>query len=152
MVSNYLAHSRYNTLTSTAKHLSFHLFSFLFTNKPHKTLTLQREKNFNYPEATIINIWGFFCYQYLNLELWVLLETYCYKIRMCAKSLLSVTLWTVARHTPLSMGFSRQEYWSRLPFPSPGDLPNPGIKPVSFMSNTLAGCSLPLPQPVNCIL
>ena len=60
MVSNYLAHSRYNTLTSTAKHLSFHSFSFLFTNKPHKTLTLQREKNFNYPEATIINIWGVF--------------------------------------------------------------------------------------------
>ena len=38
---------------------------------------------------------------------------------------------TVAHQTPLSMGFSRQEYWSGLPFPSPGDLPNPGIKPVS---------------------
>ena len=41
---------------------------------------------------------------------------------------LFATLWTVAHQTPLSMGFSRQEYWSRLPFPSPGDLPNPGIK------------------------
>ena len=39
--------------------------------------------------------------------------------------------WTVARQAPLSMGFSRQEYWSGLPFPSPGDLPNPGIKPKS---------------------
>ena len=39
--------------------------------------------------------------------------------------------WTVARQTPLSMGFPRQEYWSGLPFPSPGDLPDPGIKPVS---------------------
>ena len=38
---------------------------------------------------------------------------------------------TVARKTPLSMGFSRQEYWSGLPFPSPGDLPNPGIEPRS---------------------
>jgi len=38
-------------------------------------------------------------------------------------------LWTVARQAPLSMGFSRQEYWSGLPFPSPGDLSNPGIKP-----------------------
>ena len=42
-----------------------------------------------------------------------------------------MTPWTVAQQAPLSMGFSRQEYWSRLPFPSPGDLPNPGIKPRS---------------------
>ena len=42
-----------------------------------------------------------------------------------------VTLWTVACQAPLSMGFSRQEYWSGLLFPSPGDLPNPGIKPTS---------------------
>ena len=37
---------------------------------------------------------------------------------------------TVAHQAPLSMGFSRQEYWNGLPFPSPGDLPDPGIKPV----------------------
>ena len=42
-----------------------------------------------------------------------------------------VTPWTVSCQPPLSMGFSRQLYWSRLPFPSPGDLPNPGIKPGS---------------------
>ena len=51
---------------------------------------------------------------------------------MCVKSLshvqLSVTPWGVAHQAPPSMGFSRQEYWSGLPFPSPGDLPNPGIK------------------------
>jgi len=40
-----------------------------------------------------------------------------------------VTAWTVARQAPLSVGFSRQGYWSGLPFPSPGDLPDPGIKP-----------------------
>ena len=39
--------------------------------------------------------------------------------------------WTVACQTPLSMGFSRQEYWSGLPFPSPGNLPDPGIEPGS---------------------
>ena len=39
--------------------------------------------------------------------------------------------WTVAYQAPLYMGFSRQEYWNGLPFPSPGDLPNPGIKPRS---------------------
>ena len=49
-----------------------------------------------------------------------------------AKSCLSLaTPWTVARQAPLSMGFSRQEYWSGLPLPSPGDLPDPGIEPVS---------------------
>ena len=42
-----------------------------------------------------------------------------------------VTLWTVAHQAPSSMGFSRQEYWNGLPFPSPGDLPNPGIEPRS---------------------
>ena len=52
---------------------------------------------------------------------------------------LFVTLWTVAHQAPLSMGFSRQEYWSGLPFPSPGDLPDPGIKPTSLTSPALAG-------------
>ena len=49
------------------------------------------------------------------------------------------TSWTVAGQAPLSMGFPRQEYWSGLPFPSPGDLPNPGIKPESVASSALAG-------------
>ena len=44
---------------------------------------------------------------------------------------LFATQWTVACQAPLSMGFSRQEYWSGLPFPSPGDLPDPGIEPWS---------------------
>ena len=43
----------------------------------------------------------------------------------------TATPWTVAYEAPLSTGFSRQEYWSGLPFPSPGDLPNPGIEPGS---------------------
>ena len=51
---------------------------------------------------------------------------------LVAKSCLTlVTSWTVARQAPLSIGFSRQEYWSGLPFPSPGDLSDPGIKPGS---------------------
>ena len=44
---------------------------------------------------------------------------------------LFVTPWTVAYQAPLSIGFSRQDYWSGLPFPSPGDLPNPGIESMS---------------------
>ena len=49
-----------------------------------------------------------------------------------------VTPWTVAHQAPLSMEFSRQEYWSGLPFPPPGDLPYPGIKPMSLTSPALA--------------
>ena len=49
------------------------------------------------------------------------------------------TLWTVAHQAPLSMGFSRQEYWNGLPCPPPVDLPNPGIEPESLLSPALAG-------------
>ena len=52
---------------------------------------------------------------------------------------LFVTLWTVALQAPLSMGFSRQEYWSGLPCPPPGDLSHPGIKPTFLASLALAG-------------
>ena len=52
---------------------------------------------------------------------------------------LFVAPWTVACQVPLSMGFSRQEYWSGLPFPSLGDLPDPGTEPTSLMSPALAG-------------
>ena len=51
----------------------------------------------------------------------------------------SATLWTVGPQALLSMGFSRQEYWSGFPFPTPGDLPNLRIEPMSLMSPTLAG-------------
>ena len=54
-------------------------------------------------------------------------------VRLCA------ILWTAAHQVPLSMGCCRQEYWSGLPFPSPRDLPNSGIKPVSLASPALTG-------------
>ena len=51
---------------------------------------------------------------------------------LVTKSCLTLAIpWTIACQAPLSVGFSRQEYWSGLPFPSPGELPNPGIKPRS---------------------
>ena len=59
--------------------------------------------------------------------------------------------WTVARQAPLYMGFSRQECWSGLPFPTPGDLPDPGIKPMSLASPALAGgffTTVPLGKPL----
>ena len=55
---------------------------------------------------------------------------------------LFATPWTAAQWTPVSMGLSRQEYWSGLPFPSPGDLPNPGIEPRSPVSPALQADSL----------
>ena len=56
---------------------------------------------------------------------------------------LFATPWTVAYQAPPSMGFSRQEYWSGLPFPSPGDLPDPGIEPRSPALETDALTSEP---------
>ena len=55
--------------------------------------------------------------------------------------------WTVAHQAPLSIGLSWQEYWSGLPFPPPGDLLDPGIKPMSPLAPALAGSSLPLAPP-----
>ena len=54
-----------------------------------------------------------------------------YEVNLLSHVRLFATPWTVAHQAPPSMGFSRQEYWIGLPFPSPGDLPNPGIKPGS---------------------
>jgi len=65
---------------------------------------------------------------------------------------LFVTPWTVAHQAPLSMGFSRQEYWNWLPFPSPGGLPNPGIKPRSPTLQAEALTSEPPGKPCTYVL
>ena len=60
---------------------------------------------------------------------------------LCSKyacNQLFATPWAIAHQVPLFMGFPRQEYWSGLPFPSPGHLPNPGIEPTSPLSSALA--------------
>ena len=66
----------------------------------------------------------------------------CVCVCLCTCSIMSnyfATLWTVTCQAPLSMGFPKQAYWSGLPFPLPGDLPHPGIKPTSLASSALAG-------------
>ena len=73
----------------------------------------------------------------------------CAVLSGCSRVWLHVTPWTVAHQLPLSMEFSRQEYWSRLPFHSLGDLPNPGIKPVSHTSPALADRFLILNERYN---
>ena len=73
----------------------------------------------------------------------MLLKTVKVKV-LVAQSCLFVISWTVARQVPLSMEFSRQEYCSGLPFPPPGDLPNPGIELTSSAAPALQVDSLPL--------
>ena len=75
---------------------------------------------------------------------------------MCAQSLQScpafLTLWTITCQVPLSMEFSRQEYWSGLPCFSPGDLPNPEIKPTSLVSPALTVGFFPTSAPREAIV
>ena len=65
------------------------------------------------------------------------------KTYVCACSIVfnSAIPWTVTPPVPLSMGFSRQEFWSGLPYPPPGDLPNPGTEPPSLPYPALAGAT-----------
>ena len=69
-------------------------------------------------------------------------------MHVCDQSLSRVRLygtpWTVAHQGPLSVGYSREEYWSGLPCPSPGDLPNPGIEPMFPVAPALQVDYLPL--------
>ena len=77
-------------------------------------------------------VWGRF-----NLVTFI--ELFLVAVQSLSHVRLFATPWTVAHQDPLSMGLSRQEYWSGLSCPPPGDLPNPGMGPVSFMFPTLAG-------------
>ena len=60
------------------------------------------------------------------------------KVKLLSHVQLFVSPWAVACQAPLPMGFSRQDYWSALPCPPPGQLPNPGIEPTSLLSPALA--------------
>ena len=69
------------------------------------------------------------------------------KVKSLSRVRLLATPWTVAHQVPLSMGFPRQEYWSGLPFPSPGDFPDPGIEPGSLALQADALTSEPPGKP-----
>ena len=71
------------------------------------------------------------------------------KVKLLSHVWFCVTPWTVAHQAPPSMGFPRQEYWNGLPFTSPGDLPNPGIKPRSPALQTDALPSEPPGNPLS---
>ena len=80
-----------------------------------------------------------FSFSILQTLLYIYLKDFNMHMCMCASVVWLCNPWTVACQSPLSMEFSRKEYWSRLPFPTPGNLPNPGIEPVSIAPPTLAG-------------
>ena len=103
--------------------------------------------------STFLTLWD---YSHVIFSFWISFTKMCSKqllilynfskfgiLFVCAQSLshvqLFATLRTIACQTPLSMRFSSQEYWSGVPFPPPGDLPKPGIKPTSPVGPALAG-------------
>ena len=77
---------------------------------------------------------------------------FCEWVKSLSRVWLFVTPWTVAHQAPPSVGFSRQEYWSGLPFPSPGDLPDPGIEPRSSALRADALTSEPPGSPILCLI
>ena len=89
----------------------------------------------------------FLChYHFHHPTLWRWFSKNTRKVKSLSRVRLFVTPWTVAYQAPPSMGFSRQECWKGLPFPSPGDLPNPGIKPRSPALQADASLSEPPPK------
>ena len=89
----------------------------------------------------LLKIFAFICLKDTDLWLFFIVSLTLFGIACCCFSRvqLFVTLWTVACQAPLSMGFSKQEYCSGLPFPPPRDLSDPGIELTSFISPALAG-------------
>ena len=101
-----------------------------------------------------VNIQGFMEAMILPLQISTktkvqLLKTSQSEVKLLSRVRLFATPWTVAYQAPPSMGFSRQEYWSGLPFPSPGDLPDPGIESRSpaFQADALTSEPPGKPRP-----
>ena len=106
--------------------LSLHLCSWQHIHKNQNVQATQCPS----VDGWINRMWSIHTIEYLCV---------CLHAHTCAQPCLTVIPWTIALQAPLFMGFSRQEYWSGLPFPSPGDLPNCGTEPSSLMSPALAG-------------
>ena len=106
-----------------------YLHIFFFEKKIWKIITSRLCKDW----------FSYFFWSWHSISYYILLlKLLKVKVKSLSRVWLFVTLWTVAYQASLSMGFSRQEYWSGLPFPSPGDLPDAGTEPMSLVSPTLA--------------
>ena len=98
-----------------------------FHRNHHNFFTLQRQDQSSKQFTSACDFLGAYKYFSKNCETTLLMLLF-----SCLVSSDSFVIsWTVAHQTPLSMGFPRHEYWSALPFPSPGDLPDPGTEPIS---------------------
>ena len=98
-----------------------------FHRNHHNFFTLQRQYQSSKQFTSACDFLGAYKYFSKNCETTLLMLLF-----SCLVSSDSFVIsWTVAHQTPLSMGFPRHEYWSALPFPSPGDLPDPGTEPIS---------------------
>ena len=95
--------------------------------KPHQIFTVNKQKKALKLKLKILN---YFLNNLFHLTRFRLSEVKV-KLKLLSRVRLFATPWTIVYQAPPSMGFSRQEYWSGLPFPSPGDLPDPGIEPRS---------------------
>ena len=122
-----------HTHTHTHIHKSIYTFGILSCHSG--MVGNQKKQPVNMLKTTVREVW----------RCWLLYIVFWFQLLMiaCAQSFslvqLFATSWTVAHQTPLSMGSYRQDYWSGLPFPLPGNLPDPGIKPTSLASPALAG-------------
>ena len=83
-----------------------------------------------------------------GLSAWLKVRYHIVEVKESEVAQSCLTLWTIAHQAPLSMGFSRQEYWSGLLFPSPGDLPNLGTEPGSPALQADASSSEPPGKPI----
>ena len=104
-----------------------------------ENLKFQTE-NIRFIWSEIGNIDGFLAGNYVSLGISITpFMMVCIPTQFLSQVQLFVTPWTVACQAPLSMGFPKQDYWNELPFPIPGNHPNPEIDSVSFASPALAG-------------
>ena len=117
--------------------LSFPNVSLCFTSGGHNAKQLLLIAFNKYSQRKGFSYWAIF--QSVKPCKWSLTGNHESEVKSLGRVQLFASPWTVAYQAPPSMGFSRQEYWSELPFPSPGDLPYPGIEPWSpaFQADTL---------------
>ena len=121
-------------ITSWSRKYYSSIFRF---KKKKKRIYPQLGGRKNRPLPEIPRLWSW--------ELYCLMQSHLHVCSVTKACLTLVIPWPVAYQAPLSLGFPRQEYWRGLPFPSPRDLPDPGIKPSApAMSPTLQADSLPL--------
>ena len=130
--------------------ISFLAIHLGFLSAPRGTLWSFYVASFIFRDILVV-LKSFTCFEFLWLpfllpvgEKSVLLKNHVTRLRACMLSCFSrvrlcATLCTVARQASLSMVFSRPEYWSELPFPTPRDLPDPGVEPASLVSPALGG-------------